>query len=386
MNVLIVYNRDIDLNDAGASRTTIELANYLAEKTDIVVFVTFKILSGNNGKVLEVPIKDKTSVQQYKDVIENNKINCVIVPESEKLTEIIYRAKGNNKIRIISALHSRPGYERIRMHVDLFEDLLFNTTKFVDKLKILCHILLFPIEYGLRTSKMSHILHNAYIYSDYMVLLSEKYKNIFQEIYKTEDNGNKIVAIPNGLSFGNETISKDEYDRKQNICLFVGRLDEKSKRVSYILDIWKELEKANNGWKLVIVGSGRSEKFYRHLTKKYGLKNISFEGHQEPKDYYKKAKIFFMSSAYEGQPMTLLEALPMGCVPIVINDFESASDMIDNGINGYLVDSKKEFIDKSNLIMNDSHRIREMAENGITSCQKFDRNKTYEKYYSLIVE
>ena len=45
MNILIIYNRDIDINDAGASRTTIELANYLAEKEDLKVFVAFKIIS-----------------------------------------------------------------------------------------------------------------------------------------------------------------------------------------------------------------------------------------------------------------------------------------------------------------------------------------------------
>ena len=48
-----------------------------------------------------------------------------------------------------------------------------------------------------------------------------------------------------------------------------------------------------------------------------------------------------MTSIYEGFPMTLLECQSFGVVPLLYNSFSAAVDIIDDGINGYLISPYK---------------------------------------------
>ena len=385
MNVLLVYNRDIDINDAGASRTTIELANYLAEKDNIKVYAAFNILNGNNGKIVEIPVERDCLFGSYAQIIKEKQIDIIIVPEAIKLAEILSEAKKGTKAKIISALHTRPGYERIRLYVNFYEDLLLGKGLAL-KAKSIVKLLLYPFYYSRIKNDIINKMRRAYMVSDKLVLLSDHYKAPFIHSYNLNDGGVKLEAIPNGLSFGDLFIKEESLIKKQKYCLVVGRLDERSKRLSLLLRIWKEIEHKTQDWRLIVVGTGPSERLYKIMAKLFKLRRISFEGHQEPLDYYKQAKIFFMTSAFEGQPMTLLEAQPMGCVPIVMNTFEALADIVEDGVNGLVAKNKKEFLSKAITIMNDNVLLNKMALNGVNSCKKFERTRTYELYYKLIME
>lgn len=122
--------------------------------------------------------------------------------------------------------------------------------------------------------------------------------------------------------------------------MIVARLDEHSKRLSLALRIWHEVENRGYGdWKLTIVGHGPDEMYYRTLADELQLKNISFEGRQEPLEYYRRASIFMMTSAYEGWGITLLEAQQMGVVPVVFDSYVALHDIVGNGVNGIIVEN-----------------------------------------------
>ena len=385
MNVLIVYNRDIDVNDAGASRTTIELANYLAEKEKMKVVVAFRILDGNKGKIIERPIPKSRTVEEYSRIIKEEEIDIIIVPEAIKLANILYEAKKGSKAKIISALHTKPGYERLRLYVNVFEDLVYGKG-WMRRIKAIVKLILYPVFYYRTRNSVVQKMRIAYDISDKLVLLSECYIPSFIKYYKLKDGGKKLTAIPNGLSFGNVFIKNEDLIKKQNVCLVVGRLDERSKRLSLLLKIWKSIEHVKNDWTLVIVGSGPSEAYYKDLVKYYNLKRVKFEGHQEPLNYYRNSKVFFMTSAFEGQPMTLLEAMPMGCVPVVVSSFEALNEIVEDFHNGLTANNEREFIEKALLLMTDNVLWNKMAINGIQSSKRFERTKTYEMYYSLMKE
>ncbi len=46
---------------------------------------------------------------------------------------------------------------------------------------------------------------------------------------------------------------------------------------------------------------------------------------------------FAMTSAFEGFPMSIIEAQQNGVVPIVMDSFLSVHDIIDNDVNGVLI-------------------------------------------------
>ena len=73
--------------------------------------------------------------------------------------------------------------------------------------------------------------------------------------------------------------------------------------------------------------------------KEHNVLRINFVGRQNPFEYYRKARVFLMTSSFEGWPMVLMEAMQMGVVPIAFNSFESVYDIIDDHLNGIIVEN-----------------------------------------------
>lgn len=96
-------------------------------------------------------------------------------------------------------------------------------------------------------------------------------------------------------------------DGKVKEILFVGRLS-KDKRVEPIIQAALKAEESFGELNLTIVGDGEE---YRNLIQ-YEGKNVHFTGAVTPKEvkeYMAKADILVMNSAFEGIPMTILEAV-----------------------------------------------------------------------------
>ena len=84
------------------------------------------------------------------------------------------------------------------------------------------------------------------------------------------------------------------------------------------------------------MGDGEHRKIIESYAEKNGVANLSFEGNRKNiADYYKKSKILCMTSAYEGWPMVLAEAMAYGCVPVSFNQGGQA-DIISHLSTGFL--------------------------------------------------
>lgn len=383
MNVLIVYSRDVDINDSGGARTVIELANYLSNQEDCKCFCSFRILDGNRGNIIEIPIDKSRLVVSYNNILVKKSIDCIIVPEGYMMTGIIAKAAKGTNCKIVSAMHNKPGYERCRLYIQIIDSLLYNES-IIKRIRALCILLVYPLFYYLWTRNIMRKMRDGYNKSDRFVLLSNKFFDSFIEKYNIKDEGIKLSAIANGLSFDPNCFSKEKFSKKEKVCLVVSRFDERAKRLSMVFRIWKELEPMFPDWNLEIVGFGRSEPLYQRLVKKYNLKKVTFAGKQAPMKYYEKAKLFFMTSAFEGFGMTLTEAQQMGCVPIAIDSFASVRDIITDGFNGYIASNEGEFISKASELMRNTEKVELMAINAIDSSKRFERHIIYGKYYELV--
>lgn len=101
------------------------------------------------------------------------------------------------------------------------------------------------------------------------------------DFYRIKDTG-KFTVIPNPLSY-DEFIDAGGVQNKEKTVLVVARFEESVKRLSYVLEIWHRIEsKGVADWKLVIVGDGDDKDLYLELSRRLGLKNISFEGRRNP--------------------------------------------------------------------------------------------------------
>lgn len=59
----------------------------------------------------------------------------------------------------------------------------------------------------------------------------------------------------------------------------------------------------------------------KEMAHKLNLKNISFEGFQEPEPYYARSSLFCLTSTFEGFGLVLAEAMQHGCVPLAFDSY-----------------------------------------------------------------
>lgn len=165
-----------------------------------------------------------------------------------------------------------------------------------------------------------------------------------------------VECIPNILPFESE--KQALLNNKEVIA--VGRLDAQ-KRFDRLIELWQDIYRKHPDWKLKIFGQGHDEQKLRTMVFSLGL-DKTVEIHSPSQDIiheYLNSSIFVMTSAYEGLPMTLLEATGLG-LPTVCFDFKCGpKDVIINEENGFLIKegNSEEFIHSvCKLIENDQLR------------------------------
>lgn len=224
-----------------------------------------------------------------------------------------------------------------------------------------------------------------YDVADRYVVLSPSYIHRFYEIFGLHDEG-KVIAIPNPITMAKP---EGEQQEKDNLFLVVARLSEKQKNIRAILRIWKEFCKKNSDYQLQIVGYGPDEEMLRAYAASLGLQNIAFMGRtNEPQKFYCRAKFFLMTSRYEGFPMTIIESMLFGCIPIVYESFAAIGDIIKSGENGILVQNNDEqsFLEAMNSLVDNEEKQEYIKNNLQSSLLKFSKENVGEQWENLFNE
>ncbi len=143
------------------------------------------------------------------------------------------------------------------------------------------------------------------------------------------------------------------------VLLSVG---EMSKRKNHKVII-KAIAKLNNdNIVYIICGIGKLEKELAKLADKLKVKVI-FPGYRNDiKHYYTIADIFAFPSLQEGLPVALMEAMASG-LPIICSYIRGNTDLIENCVGGYLIDSKdiEQFAERINTMIQNKRMRDEMA-------------------------
>lgn len=93
-----------------------------------------------------------------------------------------------------------------------------------------------------------------------------------------------------------------------------------------------------------------------------------------------------MTSAFEGFPMTLVEAQQFGCVPVVMDSFTALREVISDGRNGIIVENGNEtrFLDALERLTSDHELWHEMAVNALTDCRRFSQDTVCAEWKKII--
>lgn len=142
---------------------------------------------------------------------------------------------------------------------------------------------------------------------------------------------------------------------KKDYLLSVGRL-EKQKAFHYSIEVFSVLANEFPDLRLKIVGQGSLEPSLKQCAIDYGVEDrIDFEGFQKDiTSYYLHAKATVLTSLYEGFPNVLVESITLG-TPVIAFDCPSGpSEIIQDGVNGYLVGYKnvEDMVSKIDYLLN----------------------------------
>lgn len=202
-----------------------------------------------------------------------------------------------------------------------------------------------------------------------------------QENYKKFHNN--VVSIPNATPLQ----IKEKFSKNQSkIIVSIGRLTYQ-KGYDLLVDAWSKVEKNHPDWSLHIYGQGEDRENLEQMIRDYNLNNITLKGiTNDVESVYDNASIYVMSSRFEGFGMVLIEAQSRG-LPIVSFDCPSGpAEIIQNEVNGYLVESKNTKALSNQIKYLIEHKpIREnFSKKALISAKRFTVNNIMTQWTSLI--
>jgi len=133
----------------------------------------------------------------------------------------------------------------------------------------------------------------------------------------------------------------DTVEKPDKYILYFGRLVNKSKNISLLINAYKSSKLPENKIKLIILGKGKDKEELESLVNSFNLdKDVVFHGFTKtPAEYIRNARFTVLSSRYEGFPMVVLESLSLG-TPVVSVDCNSGpKEIIKHKKNGLLVEN-----------------------------------------------
>lgn len=394
MNILFVNNSEINPLNSGIQRITSIIARALKSQEIGCYGAYFDDNNSSEKALFQEKIKlefTENSIKELANFIKEFHIQQIIVQECWPLTRlgIVRKALKNiTDCQLLYCYHNTPGKEFIRPCLKLEYYRFLHSSDKTNSLKKMLVALLPSFAYSFLIRKRIRRDY-SFIYqnSDKIVLLSDSYIPIFLKLCRLQiKDTSKFISIGNSLSF-KTNLPLNALQSKQKEVLIVSRLSDRQKRISLALKIWQQVEQTElfKDWRLKILGSGPDEKYYHHLSRKLKLKQVDFEGKQDPQPYYQRASIFMLTSSYEGFGMVLTEAQQMGTVPVAFDSYTAVHDIIENAYNGYIIPNGDIKAYTNNLIylMKHTEERERLAKNGLISCQKFSENRILEKWLNI---
>lgn len=195
-----------------------------------------------------------------------------------------------------------------------------------------------------------------------IVVLSEKEKDIIEKRFGCRN----VKVLPNCVDLTEANEYHKQYNCKAPLTVgYLGRIAE-SKGMDDLLRAFIELKKQDVAFTLKIAGKEEVDGSYLNKFKTTLGNSFFYEGVVGGKmkdDFLKSLDIFVLPSHFEGLPMSLLECMSFGVVPMV-TPVGSIPEVVTDDINGRFIQIK----DAASIVscfndLNNDHNLRERLGN-----------------------
>lgn len=147
-----------------------------------------------------------------------------------------------------------------------------------------------------------------------------------------------VTVISNGITLPSMTRPvKKNGDSRPFTVGSAGRLFP-VKRFDTFIEIARKVCHVRPEVRFLIAGGGPERQKLEALIRRYGLqKKIRLLGHLDDiQAFYSKLDLYINTSAHEGAPMTILEAMATG-LPVMVFDVAGLKEMIVDGCEGFII-------------------------------------------------
>lgn len=349
-----------NLNSGGAEKFVVDITNELHRLGHNITLLTLFEFTPNDilNTLVNKGVKQDTLKKQL-----GFDINCLISLYKfirQEKPDVVHAHTGGITYLILSAIFYRKCKYIITIHSDAKMDAGTGIRKFVRK---------FLIKFKLVTP----------------VTISAESEKSFQNYYGIK--GNLII---NGCSDYILTECVDESKYREGVdflFVHVGRF-HKAKNQLCLVRAFKKLLQDGIKARLMLIGRKEDEDIYNHVAP-YFSDNIIYLGEQKnPRAYINISDAFCMSSAWEGMPITIIEAFSVGCPPIV-TPVGGCVNMVEDGVNGLIASDTSEeayYIALKRFITLDKVKRFNMSQKALDSYKKnYSIENTVEKYLSLFI-
>lgn len=202
----------------------------------------------------------------------------------------------------------------------------------------------------------------------------EAYNEILKNGLYNKNISNKVMYIPNG--FDEEYLIENKikiksFEEKENIMITVGRIGTEPKNNEMLLEALNNIDLKE--WKIYIIGPYTEEfkeKYDEFIKNNQDKKeSVILIGNIENKNllysYYNRAKVFLLTSKWEGFAIVYPEALRFGNY-IITTDVGGARDITNNGKIGVVTEIEN--------ILQFKNEILKVINNKINLEEKFNQS------------
>lgn len=382
MNILIANTQELNPMIGGVERISDTYARQLQERGHKVWFVA--CLRSPYSKEYTPAAPQCILPNEDYDTPEN--VGCLRSFILDNQIEIIHNQAGNIpgftklcsrvaqsvRIPLVSAVHVDPLYQLHEL-----QDFQFSRVFRKENGKAFIRMCLYPFRVGKVKRYIKETLGQIMKDSTVSVVLSQSYIKNMTDIESLAD----VVAIPNWMPFDHV----ENNTEKENVVLFVGRLDHEHKRPDRVIDAWKALAKDFPDWRLRIAGDGPNGEELRRYVERHRVPRVEFLGFCDPKEEYKKAKIMCQTSTIEGLSMVLLEGMAYGCTPVVYDSYAALYDVIKDGKSGMIIKAfnRRAYIGALRKLMTDAQLCKQMGMQATGIGQQFQKDKIVDTWLQL---
>ena len=212
--------------------------------------------------------------------------------------------------------------------------------------------------------------------ADTFLVLAPVWKEFFSQIIDEE----KIIVLPNAVEIPK---LKDKHYGQHKI-LFLGRIC-REKGIQELLDVFLELTQEYSDLHLYL-GGVWEDAGLKKIAEEHD-KQITYLGWvtgEEKRKCLKMCDVFVLPSYFEGQPVSVLEAMAAGC-GVIASGVGGIPSMIADGKTGILTEPRNEESLRQGLlqVLRDAEFCRKLGQN---ARQKVEREFSIEKNIENLID